>query len=338
MSGRSGRRLWWLILAGALVLVLVTAIGIAYGAGWGAANRAGNATRAHDVPAERVISIPDFGQAGGTEMPDVRGLTLEEARQALGDAQITARITTQERPAAGRSGVVIQQSPIFGAANPAAVLLVIAQEAKVPDVIGTPIQDAIDAMQGMGARVQQVKVYRPGATVGNVVATSPKAGEGLTEMVTLQVADAPSERRLVDLSTLQGYPSADSDTVAIHGVSYGSAMYFSPSHDDPADLVWNLGGADLYLSAQFVLGEDAEAGERGRIEVRGDGELIDSFEVTSTKAAKLETSLAGVQTLMIRVVNTVDPESSDDPPWRANVVLLNPVLLGSYEQIQRLPQ
>ncbi|MFT4299864.1 MAG: PASTA domain-containing protein [Aeromicrobium sp.] len=304
----------------------------AFVAGWAIANRAGNATQQHQVADSVLIAVPDFGGASAGLMPDVRGLGREEATQALVDAGIPASvISTEERPAAGPSGIVVQQSPVFGHANPTSVLLIVSIPAVVPDLTGLTLREAIDALNGMGARVLQEKVYDPAATVGNVVASSPAAGSPLPETITLSVADKAGERLLGERSAIDGYVSHESDGV-FGGKQYASIMSMSAS-SSAESAAWALNTGAARLTTQVAL-EDPEPGDQAVVRVFGDGVPLGSVTVGSATPVSLDVPLSGVGTLTIEVQRI----GTDDSSWSSvEVVLLDAKLLGSYDQLQRLP-
>lgn len=58
---------------------------------------------------------------------------------------------------------------------------------------GQPAEGIIGA-QSLGARVEQVRIYEPGTTVGNVVRTEPEMGSAVPDVVKVYIADSPSHK------------------------------------------------------------------------------------------------------------------------------------------------
>lgn len=109
-----------------VICLVFAGVGLASVAGWAAANKLVVAERELPKTEIKVISLPDYSQDVSARMPDVRGLTENDARQALVDAGIPAEfVSLTERDAAGKAGLIIQQTPVFGALNPNAVTLIV---------------------------------------------------------------------------------------------------------------------------------------------------------------------------------------------------------------------
>ncbi|MDR2252836.1 MAG: PASTA domain-containing protein [Bifidobacteriaceae bacterium] len=316
---------------GAALFAVGALTGYAFTSGWGAANRAGNATLLHTQVEEVLISVPEFGGLeGAAVMPDVRGLSQDEAMQVLVDAGVPEQIvTTAERSAAGEPGTVIQQSPVFGSPNPATVLLVISTEATVPEVVGRSAQSGVDALQGMGARVIQEKVFVPGATVGFITETIPAAGTRLPETITFRIADTPVERVLAEVSTVVGYVSNYSDVV-VDGVTYASGFQVGAG-SEPTQIAWNLNNAATLLRGKLGLDPDQTEEQSARIEFFADGELIHTQDITTATPTDFEIDVSGVGTLMLVVTNTREESYS------VRAAFYDATLVGSYTQMGLLP-
>jgi hypothetical protein len=307
--------------------------GFAFTSGWAAANRAGNATINHVAPEPIIVAVPEYGQRSGVLMPDVRGLTEQDARQALADAGVPGEIVTAEqRPAAGRAGVVIQQAPVQGASidSTAQVLLVVSTPAVVPAVVGRSPAEGAAELMGMGVRVVQKRVYEPGATLGRIVSTEPEAGSELPEEITFNVADSPAELQLSDKNTTAGSFSAHAD-VEVAGRTFSRSIDIT-GRLEPSVATWTLAGNGVELTGSVVLDDYADEEEQALLQILGDGrELYRGLVNSKTPVALPTTDLTGVQALSV-VVTAVATEDSSSY-HSVSISLLDLKVLGSYDQI-----
>lgn len=313
------------ILVLGLCFVIISALGLASVAGWAAANKLVVAEQDRPNTEVRVISLPDYSQDVSARMPDVRGLTADDARQALVDAGIPADfVTVTERAAAGTSGIIIQQTPVFGATNPNAVTLVVATEAKIPDSAGQPAQDVISSLRALGARVEQVRVFEPDSEEGTVVRTEPEAGNAVPDVVTVYTSDSPVTRSFDDFEEITGGGSSETDVLHL-GVKYENGVSFSTGRGDEAEeSAWDLKGKVVLLEGQYAL--DAKSEGSALVTVLGEGVSIAQMEVSSTAPTKFSWRVEGVNTLMIQVQRTNEDKSG-------RLWLLNPVFKGSFSDL-----
>lgn len=314
-----------LIVLLGLCCIVISALGLATVAGWAAANKLVVAEQDRPNTEVRVISLPDYSQDISARMPDVRGLTADDARQALVDAGIPADfVTVTERMAAGTSGIIIQQTPVFGAINPNAVTLVMAIEAKIPDSAGQPAQDVISELQALGARVEQVRVFEPGTEEGTVVRTEPEPGNAVPDVVSVYTSDSPVTRSFDDVESITGGGHTQTDVLHL-GVKYESGLSLSTGWSDEAqESAWDLKGTIVLMEGLYAL--DAESEGSALLTILGDGVPIAQIEVTSTEPTKYSWKVEGVNTLMIQVQRTDEDKSGE--LW-----LLNPVFKGSFSDL-----
>lgn len=313
-----------LLIIGVICLVFA-GVGLASVAGWAAANKLVVAEQELPKTEIKVISLPDYSQDVSARMPDVRGLTENDARQALVDAGIPAEfVSLTERDAAGKAGLIIQQTPVFGALNPNAVTLIVSTEASIPEMAGQPAEGIIGALQSLGARVEQVRIYEPGTTVGNVVRTEPEMGSAVPDVVKVYIADSPLTKSFDDFDRITGGDRTNSD-VLHQGIKYKSALTLDAGRSDSVEKsAWDLKGVVTLLEGSYALDEESEGGVILR--VRGDGVLIDEATVTSTEPVPFEWKLLGVKTLMFEIQRT-------DKGKSGRLHLLDPLLKGSYADL-----
>ncbi|MBF0696177.1 Stk1 family PASTA domain-containing Ser/Thr kinase [Actinomyces bowdenii] len=131
---------------------------------------------------------------GQTEVPDLSGMTQEEARSALSDAGLTVGNVTQEESSTVEEGKVVSHSPNKGGQvkQGSEVNIVISSgsnKVAVPDVAGMSQEEAIKAMQDKGLQVSPEGDLVPSDSVeaGKVVSSDPAAGTEVAKGSTVRL-------------------------------------------------------------------------------------------------------------------------------------------------------
>ncbi len=132
------------------------------------------------VIAAIVLTGVVFG--GGSEVPDLAGLSVDQATAVLEDEGLAlGRIVyTVELPEGTKEGEIVGQLPAAGtqAEKGTLVDVVVArgeQGVAVPNLVGMTSEEATEALAEAGLTVQSVEVQAE-AEVGVVVDQSPEAG------------------------------------------------------------------------------------------------------------------------------------------------------------------
>jgi len=143
-----------------------------------------------------LIVLMVLTRSSTVEVPDVTGLTLESATEALesvdlnlGEVEYTTEVGPEVLP-----GTVVSQSPEAGSEieSGSDVDLVVAEptEVEVPNVVGLDVAEATEALEKLGLEVATEEVEQVGAPAGSVVGQSPVSGTKVEPgaTVTLSVA------------------------------------------------------------------------------------------------------------------------------------------------------
>lgn len=132
-------------------------------------------------------------------VPDVLGLTLEEAEQTLNDKGFSNIEVTEEKSNEA-SDTVISVSPEAGTRSraDAAIKLVVAIPYKVPDVAGMSQEEAVSTLESEGYEVKISYAYDENVESGYAIGTDPSAGSSLNagSDVTLTLAKHRSDELL----------------------------------------------------------------------------------------------------------------------------------------------
>ncbi|QNE14236.1 Stk1 family PASTA domain-containing Ser/Thr kinase [Pseudarthrobacter sp. NBSH8] len=150
------------------------------------------------------------------ELPKLTGGTLDDAKNALNQAEMALGTVTEQFDGAVAAGVVLSQEP--AAAAPARhgtpVNLLVSkgpQPIPVPSVVGLAKNAAVDAIEaaGLKADVAKDEVNDPKVPKGSVAAQSPATGT-LTKggAVTLTISDGP---KLVEVPSFIGKQAKEAE-------------------------------------------------------------------------------------------------------------------------------
>ena len=145
--------------------------------------------------------------SGQVEVPDVVGMTLDDAKKELNDAGLGWKIGKQEESAQYDKGYVMGQDPEDGEKvkkNTQVTLDVSTgkaeEQVEVPNVVGQDEADAQKTLEDAGFKVESTAVYSS-QPQGEVVATTPEAGTQAAKgsTVTTQVSKGEEKVSVPDV-------------------------------------------------------------------------------------------------------------------------------------------
>ena len=145
--------------------------------------------------------------SGQVEVPDVVGMTLDDAKKELNDAGLGWKIGKQEESAQYDKGYVMGQDPEDGEKvkkNTQITLDVSTgkaeEQVEVPNVVGQDEADAQKTLEDAGFKVESTAVYSS-QPQGEVVATTPEAGSQAAKgsTVTIQVSKGEEKVSVPDV-------------------------------------------------------------------------------------------------------------------------------------------
>jgi len=133
-------------------------------------------------------------------VPDVVGMSEEEARAALRDADLKVGSVTEQEADDAEPGEVLRQFPEADREvdEGTAVDLVVAGEQTVPDVVGETEEDATEILNDAGYTVAVSSAPSSDVPEGTVISQEPSAGSELPEgeTVTILVSEGPEAREM----------------------------------------------------------------------------------------------------------------------------------------------
>ncbi len=174
---------------------------------------------------------------GGKTIPDVVGLSQEEATAALGERGFAVEAADEKSDMA--PGTVLAASPDQGtrAAEGSTVSLTVAVPHVVPEVLGLTQQEAADALAAEGLGTISVVEQKSNDAEGTVLSVAPEAGTEVlsTDEITLTVAvpyTVPDVTGLgksdaTDALEAEGY-TVDTHWTYSEDVEEGTVLYTEP--------------------------------------------------------------------------------------------------------------
>ncbi|MDO5502197.1 MAG: PASTA domain-containing protein [Actinomycetia bacterium] len=286
-------------------------------------------------PAAAPVLIPAVDEAQrSTVMPDVAGLTIEQAARVLADQGLgEVSIESSTTAYVGPEGLVVEQQPPAGAdvsAAPEQITVTVSQAGTIPDVAGMTVQEARAELEKFGVVAAQSEVYSPAESAGRVISSEPEAGKTLTEDVTLAVASAGDTVYLTTLATLEVDGCFVDDEVQVEGAGVRTALQCRADRGE-ASVEYVLGRHAAVLEFIAGVNDRSETGT-AMLRVLGDGQELATIPMALGSSTPQELDVSGVLRLRIEVADT----TSEDEGATPSVVLVDPRLTGDPRAIQLL--
>lgn len=290
-----------------------------------------------EVSVDRPIQVYAPESVVEGRIPNVIGLSEDDARRALSDAGVElARVTTTRVPYVGPEGLVVEQSPPSGGAiGPGRIELEVSEPARMPDLADLSEAEARETLTDLGARIVTVGEYRQGAAEDSVLSTDPPAGSAIVDRATLHVAEPLSSVFLTELEPAAAGCRTGEEAV-VGGTSAGEAIVCLPEPGaNPRSATYVLGGE--VESFQATLGLDDGGDPRVPVEFRVyvDGRQAFSKRLAFGETAPVDVPLAGALQLRLET-SAVGVSPPGSPPVKA--VFAEPRLAGSRGAIDQIQE
>jgi len=168
----------------------------------------GNSRVARHAPITLLVSLGPKLYA----LPDVRGQSEDDARAALGKLPVRLTSTRQADDNAPKDSVIRTNPPAGTRVRAEQSVTIIVSSGppilKLPDVTGSPRDDAIAKLQGMGFKVDVKEQFSDNVAQGNVISQDPSPNSQLAkgQQVTLTVSKGAD---FVDVPQVSGLSKDD---------------------------------------------------------------------------------------------------------------------------------
>jgi serine/threonine-protein kinase len=253
----------------------------------------------------------------GTEVPDLVGMTTEDAEKAITDAGFVVGSVEGTAAADTDDGIVLSQDPEAGAeaTEGSEINLVVSATdlVEVPDVTGMTADEAKAALEAEGFAVESASYYVDEVEAGLVAAQLPEAGEeaapGSEVGILVSLGKAPEETEKVRVPDVAGKleETAISELTAV-GLTVRT--YYAPDDKAPAGVVVGqepAAGSQVAISSTVAIlvsqGSQPEPPQPSTVEVP---DVTGVTEADATKAL----SDAGLQAQSTPVYSDDVPEGS----------------------------
>ncbi len=282
------------------------------------------------------VYAPETVVAG--RVPNVVGLTEEDARRVLSDAGVElSAVSSQDVAYVGPADLVVRQTPASGAQiDDGEFVLDVSTPARMPDLGGSSEADARAALSELGARIAVVDQYQPGASEGVVLSTEPLAGEEITDRATLHVAEPLSSVFLTQLT-----PAASScrtgESALINGESEEEAIVCQPPPGaNPRSVTYALGGEMESFRAKLGLDDEGDAETPVEFRIFVDGRQVLSRRLEFGDVLPVDVPLLGKLQLRFEASAAAVAASPGASPVGA--VFAEPQLVGSRSAVDRISE
>ncbi len=288
---------------GAFALIGVSALVGSFIAGW----LVKDAIQAAAVsPTPEVIEVPMIqAQSGEKRVPDVRGLSVTDAKQALADTGFdAARIQVEAAPWAGEPGLVISQDPVVGEVLTGSIVLTISEVALMPDLAGLTRSEAIEAVRTFGAEVEVSELFRPDTATGQVLDQAPMPGTPIPEHVFLTISQPGSAVFLSQLTMADDSGRCSEYSVSLNGKRFEGALSCSAGREEGELYSWALGRHATYLSMVMGISDSAPPGTSAKVQIFTDGNEVYSGKAQYGTTTDVGVDLEGILRLEIVITGT----------------------------------
>jgi hypothetical protein len=330
---RDGRRRRTGLLVGTAAAALLAVFLAGALAAWWVLDSRPGATFAGGVDDVEVVEVRVPALTGADEggvMPDLRGLPEDVALEVLADAVPGADPPVlQTRPWAGNVGTVIEQRPAFGAVDPVAVSLVIAEAAQVPEVVGRDLDEVVDEFEALGTRVEVVRRFEAGTDTDIVLDIAPEPGEPVPDAVTVVASERASTMFLATVPAVDSWCSSGEQ--AVDGIRYAQALTCDVGFE-AMRYAWLLNRSVESIEGTIGLPDTGTTDVEVAVRFLLDGEVIGSQAVSWGQSYPIELPTSGGLRFEVEVWIL----DQDADVWSMQLVLGDLRLVGGAEALTDL--
>lgn len=268
------------------------------------------------------------------DVPDVIGLSLEQAKKALRAAGYT-NVAVKQQDSNKDDGTVLAQVPMPGSSSASTVTLTVARKVTtLPDLTGKTLSDAKSILEGLGVTVNTTDVVDNTKTDGTVISQDPAGGAPLPVAVTLRIARTAVVTYLADLDAVNGDTTASYDrgVATISGQSYAHSVTATPSRYDlrPQAVAYDLGRRYLRFQGTVGLTDRSPSDAQIKVEVLGDGRPLFAQTITLGQAVPIDVDVTNVLRLQIVATNLKSPSGNPYIAWGDARLLGSPSQVPGY--------
>jgi serine/threonine-protein kinase len=204
-----------------------------------------------------------------TSVPELVGLTEEEALAAIRSSGLTLETIQREYSADVEEGLVMSQQPEAGTTVElgSSVTIVVSRGTElveVPDVVGQSSSEASAEIQGVGLAVQTSEEFSETVARGIVIRQSPQGGVSIEagSSVSLSISKGPD---VVTVPDVVGETEADATQMVTDAGLVAVVEYVDSADDGIVIEQWPIAGADARRgdTVTLTVGKTPDDGDGG---------------------------------------------------------------------------
>ncbi|MGH9270447.1 MAG: PASTA domain-containing protein, partial [Ilumatobacteraceae bacterium] len=239
------------------------------------------------------------------EVPDVEGLSIAEAEEALTDADLVAAVVEEESP--GPYDEVVSADPAEGAevsGGDTVTLTVNKPPAQMPDVLGQDVGAATRLLESYEIEVAEpTEVLDETQTDGAVTDQTPKPGEPFAASAQLTVSRQPEIVYLADLEAVDSNAGYEAGQAQVNGDIYTRSVYMDVSTSTPLFIEYDLARKLTRLRGVIGVRDDSTASSLVKVEIFADGTPVSEQDLALGQIAELDLDMTNVLRLRLQVTN-----------------------------------
>lgn len=237
---------------------------------------------------------------GSAAMPDVVGLDTGVALSILESVGIEATaLNIEARPFVAAAGLVLEQIPPPGSADPGNVTLITAIPPRAPDLAGHSVAGADALLGDIGAELLVDSAESLDGTPGTILQQSVAPGEPVLGPISVSVAQEPASLPLSALSR-DDWNRCFSDSVAIEGRQFADGWVCEATVSSTAWMRFDLpAGAERFRTTLTI--DDGSLAGSLLLVVLSNGIAVDVVTVEKGEVVTLDVDIAGAFQLGLRV-------------------------------------
>lgn len=293
----------------ATLAIAVLGLGACSGSGSDDEVASGSATESQGGSSSSQDEETTTTEAEELTMPDLLGMTEDEARAELIDLGVDeATISVEEQESLEDAGTIIEQVPSDGTEITGGTisLTVATPIGPMPDFVGQPIAEVREWAEERGLTIRETTVLDDTLAEGEVISTTPEAGQPPSAEIAVEVASLPIVGAIADLEVTQneGCYNFDTGEASVNGDFLEASLVIQPYRDSDrrCSIEYDFGRDWEQLKGTIGLEDSSDTATKMRLQIYGDEkELLNTVTEFGT-STPLDLDVTGV--LRVKIVVT----------------------------------
>lgn len=241
---------------------------------------------------DRPVIVQQVATRGSGRMPDLVGLSGDQAQQVLVDAGLLPEQVEQVEQASARpTGEVLGQDPAPGIGLPGVVTIWTSVPAQMPDLTGQSLEEARNELQSLGARILIERRFVVGVDPEQIVESNPPAGQALVGEAQLVVSSPGSSVFAAELRSQSSSDCSFSDAT-IGSMTFDRAIVCDPDREDIPHLEYLVGPETATVEGTLGRTLRSDLGVSMEVRIFADTRLVFQEQIAGTEAVEFEVDVS----------------------------------------------